>query len=329
MRIGIAAFATAAGIAGPMLIGPRLLRDGTARQIVSYALISLGALVAGLVILLGTLVDSSSLPLRDLPLIVSRCLDAAGQFLAHPIRHWPRIGAALLLLGLVTRLVWATSAVIHGARAELRGLALLGSHAGEGGEPGVLVVRSDRPFALAAGIIRRRVVASDTLAKLLSAEERRAVIAHESAHLRGWHPLLWLLGKSVARAFPFPPAREAADQLLIGLEMSADDAAARTVGDPLIVARAIVRLADDAQAPDAGLAVAATGVGWRVERLLKEQRQRSAAARFRALSAIGTVLGLVCLLALAVPRSVGALGTGDLAEAFHSACHLPHGPGAS
>lgn len=93
MRIGVAALATVLGVAGPMLIGRRLLNEGTPRQVVWYALFSLGALVAALVILLGTLVDASSLPFRDLPLLVSRCVDAAGRLLAHPLRHWPRIGA--------------------------------------------------------------------------------------------------------------------------------------------------------------------------------------------------------------------------------------------
>jgi Zn-dependent protease with chaperone function len=325
MRIGIAALATAAGIAGPMLIGPRLLGDGTPRQVIWYALVSLGALVAGFTILLAALVDASSLPFRDLPVLVSRCIDAAGQVLAHPARHWPRIGAAVLLLALLARLLWALLAVIHDARGELHGLALLGNHAREGNRRGLLVVRSDRPFALAAGILRRRVVASDALMRLLTTDERHAVIAHERAHLRGWHPLLWLLGRSVGRAFPFlPPAREAAQQLLMGLEMSADDAAARSVGDPLVVARAIVRLADRGQTPDAGLAVASAGVGPRVKRLLRAQHPRSAGARFRAVSAIGTILLLVSLLAFAVPMSVGAPTGRDRAEAFHAACHLPH-----
>lgn len=321
----MAALAAAAGVVGPMFIGPRLLRDGTPRQIVCYALVSLGALVAGLMILLGMSVDASSLPFRNLPVVVSRCVEAASQFMAHPVQHWPRIGAALLLLGLLARLLWSVLAVIRDARRELRGLALLGKHANEPGEPGLLVVRSDRTFALASGIVRRRVIASDTLLKALNIDERRAVIAHERAHLRGWHPLLWLMGRSVARALPFlPPAREAADQLLMGLEMSADEAAARKVGDPLIVARAIVHLADQAQSPHAGLAVAAAGATLRVHRLLQAQRPRSAGARFRALTAIGILLGLVGLLVLAMPMGVGTLSAGDLASAFHAACHLPH-----
>lgn len=236
----------------------------------------------------------------------------------------------MLLLGLVARLLWAVIAIVHDARRELHGLVSLESHAGDGDRPRLLIVRSDRPFALAAGIFRRRVVASDTLLRLVSADERRAVIVHERAHLRGWHPLLSLLGRSVARAFPFlPPAREAADQLLIGLEMSADEVAARSVGDPLVVARAIVRLADLAQAPDAGSSIAATGVGLRVQRLLRTQRPRSVGARFRAASAAGAVLGLVCLLALAAPVGVGMLSGGGRPEASHAACQLPRGTAAS
>lgn len=328
MRIGVAALAMIPGIAGPMLMGRRLLRDGTPRQIVGYALVSLGALVAASMILLGTLVDASSLPFRDLPSLVNRCVDAAGRLLAHPLRHWPRIGAAVLLLGLLARLLWAVLAIVHDARRELHGLASLESHAGGGDRPGLLIVRSDRPFALAAGILRRRVVVSDSLLRLVDADERRAVIAHERAHLRGWHPLLSLLGRSVVRAFPFlPPAREAADQLLIGLEMSADEAAVRTVGDRLVVARAIVRLAERANTPAVGSGMAAAGAELRVERLLRTQRPHSVGACFRAASAVGTVLGLVCLLVIAAPA--GVLRSGSRSEAPHAACQLPRGAQAS
>ncbi|WP_165989433.1 M56 family metallopeptidase [Streptomyces sp. YIM 98790] len=110
------------------------------------------------------------------------------------------------------------------------------------GSARVAVVPDEAAYAYALpGGGRGRIVASTGLLGSLSAGERRALFAHERAHLAGRHHRLLLAVTLAARAHPFlRPLRTA---VLYTAERWADEEAAREVGDRRLVARAIGRAA--------------------------------------------------------------------------------------
>lgn len=81
----------------------------------------------------------------------------------------------------------------------------------------------------------------DELVHTLSRDERRAVIAHEHAHLDHRHHRYVHAAEACAAAFPFlvPLAR----QVRFNTERWADESAAAEVGSRTLVARAIARVA--------------------------------------------------------------------------------------
>lgn len=311
----------------PVFVGPRLATTATPRQLVLFSLGSLTVLAFGFVVVLGVLVDPGGLSARDLPGVVGRCVDAAGRILDHPLAHWPRIVAASLLLAVIVRLAYAGIATLRSTRREVRSVLQL---AGSGAErDGVIVVPATQPFAFAAGVIRRRVVVSEAFLTALDPRARSAVLAHEEAHVRGWHAALLLFGRSLSRAFPFLlPVRKAAGLLVLALEMSADEIATRKVGDPMLVAVAMLQLAE-ASPQQAVPSPAATGgeISLRIERLTTDRHLRGTASRVRSAGAIGLVGGLLLTLLLALPESARTLSRPDAAPAVHAFCHLPHAVG--
>lgn len=113
------------------------------------------------------------------------------------------------------------------------------------GEPGGMVVIDDpwpSAYAVPAGTLRiGRIVVSSGMLRALSPVERRALLAHESAHLRHRHHLYRMAATAVASLNPLlaglPRAIEDAT------ERWADEAAADEVGDRRVVARAVARAA--------------------------------------------------------------------------------------
>ena len=75
--------------------------------------------------------------------------------------------------------------------------------------------------------------------RLLPADERRALLAHEAAHLRRFHTGYVLLASLAAAANPLlcPVAR----QVRLAVELWADQIAAHEVGDARMAARALAR----------------------------------------------------------------------------------------
>lgn len=217
---------------------------------------------------------------------------------------WAALGAAGAIVA------WLSVAAIRTLRATLaadpRRLGAREQASTPGGVP-VFVLPVERPVAFAMGLRRGRVVVSRGLMDLLSEEERRAAIAHEVAHVQGGHPGLLFVGRVMAQAFGvLPPARRAFTSLRRELEAAADDHAAKVVGDPEIVARAIakVSLTGAGPAPVAALGDEAD-LAYRVGRLLgryPESRTRATVA-----------LALTGLLAIGVVASqCGALHPGAL-----------------
>ncbi len=145
------------------------------------------------------------------------------------------------------------------------------------------------------------------------------------AHLSSWQVTSLLFARSVARAFPFiPPVKEAADQLVLGLEMHADAAAVAETDDPLVVARALVDIAGrSAASPSTVLSVTGGALAVRIGRLTTRRGPGKAVRVGLALALCTTTLLLASLLFL-LPVSARTLAGGQRAVALHGACHLPH-----
>ncbi|WP_031082216.1 M56 family metallopeptidase, partial [Streptomyces sp. NRRL WC-3549] len=105
----------------------------------------------------------------------------------------------------------------------------------------VAVLPDDVPYAYALPGGRGRVVVSTSLLACLEPAERRALFAHERAHLAGVHHRFLLTVQLAARANPFlRPLRTA---VAYTAERWADEEAASSVGSRRVVARAIGKTA--------------------------------------------------------------------------------------
>ncbi|QNE76247.1 M48 family metalloprotease [Streptomyces finlayi] len=106
----------------------------------------------------------------------------------------------------------------------------------------VAVLRDETPYAYALpGGRRDRVVVTTGMLAGLNAPERRALFAHERAHLSGRHHRFLLAVQLAARANPFlRPLRTA---VIYTAERWADEDAAAVVGNRRVVARAIGKAA--------------------------------------------------------------------------------------
>ena len=136
----------------------------------------------------------------------------------------------------------------------------------------------------------------------LSAEEVRAVVAHERAHLRGRHHLTLALVLAARRALPCRLTADAVREVGLLLEMIADDVAARRAG-PSAVAKALLRLSG-------GIPAGALGAGGesaqrRMSRLLEQQSPARGRGSVAVAAAVG---GLVLPTLLVVGTAAGLLG---------------------
>ena len=108
-------------------------------------------------------------------------------------------------------------------------------------ESTIVFVDDDAPHAYAVGGRHPRIVISTGLLRGLSAAERRAVLSHESAHLRHRHHvhlrLLRLAAAMNPLLRPFVPAG------VLAVERWADEETAATLGDRTLVARTLLRAA--------------------------------------------------------------------------------------
>ncbi|SDI36388.1 Zn-dependent protease with chaperone function [Sinosporangium album] len=177
------------------------------------------------------------------------------------------ISGMTMLSVLIAVLVGATFQTLRARRRHRMLLALIARE--DPGVPGVRVV--DHPGAAAycvPGLRSQVVVSAGTLA-LLSPDELRAVLAHESAHARERHDLVLLPFAALCRAMPFSGVvRGAQSSVELLIEMAADDRA-REHCSPRRLATALLRFGAAAAVPTPSGALGAhTGVMARVERLI-------------------------------------------------------------
>ncbi|HEY7836675.1 MAG TPA: M48 family metallopeptidase [Solirubrobacteraceae bacterium] len=126
--------------------------------------------------------------------------------------------------------------------------------------PDLYLTQYPSPNAMAIGSRRAIVVVQSELVRLLDAPQRRAVFAHEAAHVLSDHMLyrtalviLVLLGRSARLPLPLLPVRTALLEWGRATELSADRAAALVTRDPLVVCRTLMSLAGGAMVSELDL----------------------------------------------------------------------------
>ncbi|MER8097897.1 M56 family metallopeptidase [Streptomyces goshikiensis] len=147
------------------------------------------------------------------------------------------VAGSAAIPALVAVLVSCTWAALRHRRIRRRAQAAL-----SGLRPtSVAVLPDEVPYAYALPGRRDRIVVSSGMLRGLSAGERRALFAHERAHLAGGHHRFLLAVELAARANPFlRPLRSA---VVFLAERWADEEAAVRVGSRRVVALAVGRSA--------------------------------------------------------------------------------------
>jgi Zn-dependent protease with chaperone function len=185
-----------------------------------------------------------------LPLVAAACVALLPPDIGHGV-HGPcrpaalRWAAVAFAFAYLARLAWSARSALRATRRPVADASLAAAERGEAA-PGIpmVVLPTERPVAYAAASDRGPVVVSRGLLRLLRGREREAALAHEVAHLRLRHHRLLLFGQTVHAALgpALPPVRRAWRALRRELETVADEEAARAVGDPAAVARALARV---------------------------------------------------------------------------------------
>ena len=220
-------------------------------------------------------VGSVASALSALAVLALMASDLVGQLplFAHE-GHWS--GAALRhheltepgVAVVATALLLAAVAGLALAARRL-GVALLGAYRASSEMAGELVVLPSGP-AQAAAVPGRpgRVVVAESLLAALSSGERRALLAHERAHLAHGHH--WHRGAVALAAAANPLLRPLGASIVYSTERWADEDAAVAVGERRDVATALARVAllSQGSAAAARLALAAQAVPARVTALL-------------------------------------------------------------
>src|SRR5206468_692329 len=104
---------------------------------------------------------------------------------------------------------------------------------------GLVVIEDPEPMAYAVPGFSGRIVVSTAMLRTLSAVERRALLAHEAAHLRYRHHVYTQLTDVASSANPLLRPLRAA--VALSVERWADESAAAETGDRRLVARALAR----------------------------------------------------------------------------------------
>ena len=149
--------------------------------------------------------------------------------------HVP-LGIALTAAAYLGLRVMRSVNTIRRFAAERRRWAAIATHV----DGGLYVLDDPRPIVFTVGGHHPIIIASQGLLHLLDNKERQAVLAHEQAHITYKHWLHRLLVELAIAAEPLlRPARGA---IHLQTERTADEGAARTIGDRRPVLSALRRL---------------------------------------------------------------------------------------
>lgn len=213
----------------------------------------------------------------------------------HPWPHGPNAAGAVLLAALTVALVALGSRALQTRRA-LRSVASLA----DGREQdGTVRVRSPRPFAFTAGLVRPLVYVSTGLRDALSPSDLAIVVEHERAHVRRRDALTtWAAAWLGALNLP-SMSRQLAKDLHAACEQACDAEAALRVGDRVGVASALVRVEklQSGAGPWPSVAFGGGDVEARVEALLAPEIEHRRLPRLPIWLAVATSTCLVALLA--------------------------------
>jgi Peptidase family M48 len=235
------------------VIGLRLCPAAATRVLGAVAVVAGAATLAALVLLgIGGVLRPIALAGWGLD------TDTAHALLAADSVPWPLGAAALLLLAAA---VVRALRVIRAERAALDDLRrVVAGHRGE-----LLVLDDERPYAYAVPSGPGTIIVSTAMLTALDAAERRAMLAHERAHLSGHHHRYRLISRLGAAVNP--ALRQLDRQISFQIERWADEHAATLTGRP-VAARSLARAAlASPPSPPTVLAYAQHGVASRVRAL--------------------------------------------------------------
>ncbi|MET7288913.1 M48 family metalloprotease [Streptomyces sp. NPDC005573] len=207
---------------------------------------------------------------------------AAGELVRplHTASDLVVLPAAATSVGALAVCAWTlVRSVLHQGRAFRAARTEAGSRPAVGD---LCVVDSPRPDAYALPGRPHRIVVTTAMLRSLDGAEREALFAHERAHNASGHH--YFLAAAELAAHCHPALRPVRESVRLAAERAADEAAAASVGDRRLTARAIARAALAGQAAhDArpGFAAGATTgpVPRRVQALLGASRASRRAGR--------------------------------------------------
>lgn len=284
--------------------GARLVAGrGWARSAPRVALGVWAVLVVALtvsVVMLGVSLVVPMVPVStDLAAVLRACVLALQQRYASPGGAVVATVGLALTAGWVLRLCWSVGLALRGAGvARCRLEALLALVGQPDPELGAVVVAHEVATVFCLPGRPGTIVFSSAARRVLAGDHALAVMAHESAHLRGRHHLLVAVTTGVTDAFPRVPLLAGmAAQVAQLVELIADDAAARQAGRS-VVAAALARVAGTS-APAAALGAGAQGAPARVARLLGPPPKAPGRAA-RGVLLAGAVIAVAAPLLLAV-----------------------------
>ncbi|MFF3363292.1 M56 family metallopeptidase [Streptomyces misionensis] len=221
-------------------------------------------------------------------------LFAAFGELTHPLHTAPAlivVPAAATSVGALAVCSWT---LVRSVLRQSRAFRAARTEAGSGPAAGDLcVVDSPRPDAYALPGRPHRIVVTTAMLRSLDGAEREALFAHERAHNEGGHH--YFLAAAELAAHCHPALRPVRETIRLAVERTADEAAAASVGDRRLTARAIARAALAGHAggtprPDFAAAATAGPVPQRVQALLGTPRAPRAGRAVAALLVACTAL---------------------------------------
>lgn len=107
----------------------------------------------------------------------------------------------------------------------------------------VRIIRSARPFAMTAGLLRPRIFISTALLELLEDDELEAVLLHEQDHVQHFDPLQVLMGRALSTAFFFVPLVSAlVRRHQAAIELAADEYVLARQGGVVGLSAAVLKL---------------------------------------------------------------------------------------
>lgn len=314
--------ALGSGLIAFAMLGPWLLRRA-APALMRVPRLALGVITGGILVWLGTLLAMGPalawwgsgpvlLPGRAAE-VCQRCLAAANPFgtgagqSAIPavlLLAAPAALALALAVGVTVQMVRRPRRSRAAARQVLQGAGRRRIHGFD-----VSLVDSERRFAFTLPGRHGGIVLSTGTLASLDREELAAVLAHEHAHLRQRHHLIFAVVTSFAALLRWVPVvRAAADALPHYLEIAADNAARRQAGTPALVS-ALIKLgerASPAAAPHAGASALHAAGPERVRQLVRPPAGLAGAAPATLIGASLLVLALTSA-AVHLPYASAAL----------------------